>query len=155
MQGVLELGLSIRRLEQAVDGPILVHLGMAFLHAYAAAARESRQARPAPEPVRRARRYIAEHFEQPLDLAAIASAAGVSENHVVRLFRRHLGQTPIRYLWRLRVERGVELLRDTGLSISEVAYRVGFSTPFHFSRLVKQQTGHAPKALRQRFWQER
>jgi AraC family transcriptional regulator of arabinose operon len=153
MRGILELGLALQRTRSRRNDPVMIHLGAAFFQAYAQAAAGMTDERPVPEPIVRARRYVQERFRDELDLAAIAKAGGVSTNHIVRLFRQHLGVTPIRYLWQVRVERGAELLRDTGLSISEVAYQVGFTTPYHFSRMVKQQLGMPPKQLRQTYWQ--
>lgn len=152
MSELMELGLSVMRRRSAGDGPILLHLGGAFFHAFAAAHEAQDLDRPVPQPVARARRYIESHHAQPVELHDVAKAAGVTENHIVRLFSKHVGHTPMRYLWRVRVQHGADLLRDTGLSIGEIAYRVGFSTPYHFSRLVKQQLGLSPKQVRASHW---
>ncbi|MEM1108644.1 MAG: AraC family transcriptional regulator [Planctomycetota bacterium] len=95
---------------------------------------------------------IAEHSDEPMTLDDLAAAASVSPNHLARLCRKHLNTTPMRLLWDRRVERGVELLRNTGLNVSEIAYRVGFANPFHFSRLCKARHGVSPRELRQRVW---
>ena len=47
-----------------------------------------------------------------------------------------------------RLEQGVQLLRHTGLNVREIAFRCGFASPFHFSRLVKARHGAAPRELR-------
>ncbi len=155
MGDVLELGLSVMRRRLSGDHAVLLHLGVAFWHAYVAAAEMDKPDRPVPEPVARARRYMDRHFAEPMELADVARAAGVTQNHLVRLFAKHIGHTPMRYLWRVRVQRGADLLRDTGLNVSQIAYRAGFSTPYHFSRLVKQQLGVSPSELRQSHWQPR
>ena len=72
--------------------------------------------------------------------------------HLIRLFRSHLNATPMRLLWHKRVERGAELLRDTELSVSQIAYQLGFSTPFHFSRLVKEHFGCSSTMWRKQQW---
>ncbi|MEM9418328.1 MAG: AraC family transcriptional regulator [Planctomycetota bacterium] len=95
---------------------------------------------------------IAEHFDESLTLEDLADAAMVSTNHLVRLCRDQLRTTPMRLLWDTRVDQGVELLRSTGLTISEIAYRVGFANPFHFSRRCKERHGLSPRALRQQLW---
>jgi AraC family L-rhamnose operon regulatory protein RhaS len=51
-------------------------------------------------------------------------------------------------LWNLRAEKGAFLLRQTGLSVSEIAYQCGYTNPFHFSRHVKAKYGHSPSDLR-------
>lgn len=152
MAELMEWGLSVARRRTSGDGPVLLHLGAAFLYAFAAAIELDDQDKPVPEPVAKARRFIEVHHVKPLELCDVAKAAGVTENHIVRLFNKHLGHTPMRYLWRVRVQHGADLLRDTGLSVGEIAYRVGFSTPYHFSRLVRQQLGLSPKQVRASHW---
>lgn len=152
LQDLLEAALSIQRRAPRWDDPVLIHLGAAFFHAYAQAATQQTRKRPVPDSVLKARRLIEDRYAQPLTLADLADAAGVSPNHLVRLFTRHLGTTPIRYLWQVRVQRSVDLLRYTGLSISEVAYRTGFATPYHFSRLFKSHLGTTPTELRRTSW---
>ena len=58
----------------------------------------------------------------------------------------------MRYVWEARTRRGAQLLRETGLTVSEIAYRCGFQTPFHFSRWVKQVHGMSPKEFRAQAW---
>jgi len=154
MQMVLDTGLELWRGATPADRPILRHLAVAFFHAYVAAIEAERE-KPVPESVARARRFIHERHADPIDLERIADAAHMSGNHLVRLFKQHLGVTPVRYLWTVRAERGADLLRGTGLSISEIAYRVGFATPYHFSRVIKRRFGVAPRRLREARWSGR
>ncbi|MCX6970179.1 MAG: helix-turn-helix transcriptional regulator [Verrucomicrobia bacterium] len=72
--------------------------------------------------------------------------------HLIRLFRQHLGTTPMQSVWKRRVEAGAQLLRETGLAISEVAYQCGFQSPFHFSRMLRKHFGHPPRAYRRKMW---
>jgi len=58
------------------------------------------------------------------------------------------------YLWRRRVDAGVDLLTSTGLPVGEIARRVGFRSVYHFSRRVKQATGLPPTELRRRGWSQ-
>jgi transcriptional regulator GlxA family with amidase domain len=58
-------------------------------------------------------------FVQPLDLAALARIAHVSERHLIRTFRATFGETPHRYLQRRRVERAMYLLRETDRSVCQ------------------------------------
>jgi AraC-like DNA-binding protein/quercetin dioxygenase-like cupin family protein len=83
-----------------------------------------------------------------IGLSDLARAAGMSPEHLIRLFRKDEGVTPIQYLWRYRVNQGVSLLRSTGLSVGEVAAQCGFQTSYHFARMVKQLTGQTPSELR-------
>lgn len=105
-----------------------------------------------PTAVANATAYAETHLADPISIADLARAAACSPDHLSKLFRRHLDVSPAAWLWQLRTERGISLLLQTGLTISEIAYAVGCSNPFHFSRLVKRATGHSPTALRSRKW---
>jgi AraC family transcriptional regulator, arabinose operon regulatory protein len=105
-----------------------------------------------PRAIERVTRHLQEHFSAKIDVSGMAEVGNVAPSHLIRLFRENLGITPARYLWNLRLNEGMRMLRETGLSISEVAFRCGFQNPFHFSRLVKQETRLSPKAYRERSW---
>jgi AraC family transcriptional regulator of arabinose operon len=98
---------------------------------------------------------IQERYQEELALVDLAAKAHVSPGHLIRLFRKHEAMTPTQYLWRYRVERGVELLRTTGLAIGEVAERCGFKTSYHFARMVKAYKGRPPKEIRCNDWNGR
>jgi len=96
--------------------------------------------------------YIHKHLKEDIQLKEIAYAAAVSENHLIRLFKRHLNTTPIEYLWNRRITHAVDLLQRTGLSIGQVASESGFKTSYHFSRRIREVTGFTPTQLRSRSW---
>jgi AraC family transcriptional regulator of arabinose operon len=104
---------------------------------------------PVDSAVESAIQFISAHLDEPLTLAMIAEAAAVSPPHLIRLFRSQLNTTPMAYLWERRVTMGLELLRQTGLGVAEIAQRCGFQTSHHFSRRVRQATGLAPLEVRQ------
>jgi AraC family transcriptional regulator of arabinose operon len=105
-----------------------------------------------PLPIEAARLHIHRHLDKSVDLAAVAQAAAVSPEHLVRLFREHMDTTPMKYLWDQRITLGIELLTSTGLPIGVVAARSGFKTAFHFARRVSEATGQSPTALRKSNW---
>lgn len=107
---------------------------------------------PLPEPLRRALDRIETRYGDACSVEMLARTAGVSGTHLIRLFRQHLGTTPMQCVWKRRVEAGAQLLRETGLAISEVAYQCGFQTPFHFSRMLKNHSGQSPRAYRRKTW---
>jgi AraC family transcriptional regulator len=92
--------------------------------------------------------YMEAHLHESLSLLKIASSARVSPQQLTRLFRAHTGRTPMRYLWRLRAERGVNLLSESALTVAEIAQRVGFQSPSHFSRHIQSVYGMSPRELR-------
>jgi AraC family transcriptional regulator of arabinose operon len=100
----------------------------------------------------RAVRYMEDHFSETDCLPGARRAAGCSSNALLYKFAQLLGTTPSRHLWRIRTEKGLELLADTGLSVAEIAERCGFKNPFHFSRCVRRMQGISPRELRRRAW---
>lgn len=97
--------------------------------------------------------YLRRNLAMPLNAVTMARELGYSPQHLARLSKEYWGETPLRRLWRLRVERGLALLRHSGLSVSEIAERSGFTCPFHFSRVIRQETGMAPREFRRAAWE--
>ncbi|WP_084628632.1 helix-turn-helix domain-containing protein [Amycolatopsis nigrescens] len=98
----------------------------------------------------RARDAMDRAYAEPLDVPALARIAHVSEGHFSRTFRATFGETPHRYLQRRRVERSMFLLRESGRSITEICYEVGFSSLGTFSRTFHAIVGESPSAYRKR-----
>jgi AraC-like DNA-binding protein len=99
----------------------------------------------------RARDTMDRSFAQPLDISALARVANVSPAHFSRQFRATFGETPHRYLQRRRVERAMELLRETGRPVTEICFDVGFGSLGTFSRTFAAIVGEPPTAYRARF----
>ena len=152
MYDLIELGLAVPAGDLPSADALVESISLALLQAFVFDAGYAEGVGGLPNAVRQAQQYIDAHLGEPLNLARIAQAAHVSPQHLTRLFRRHLHTTPMRYLWQQRTQHGVELLRATGLSVAEIAARVGFQSPFHFSRLVQQRYGYAPRQLRIQIW---
>ena len=89
-------------------------------------------------------------YAEPLDVKTVAAVAHVSEAHFIRSFRAVFGETPHRYLQRRRVERSMFLLRETGRSVTEVCFAVGFTSLGTFSRTFREIVGESPAAYRKR-----
>lgn len=98
----------------------------------------------------RARDTIDRSYAAPLDVAALARVAHVSPAHFARQFRAVFGETPHRYLQRRRIERAMELLRDTDLPVTAVCLDVGFASLGTFSRTFSAVVGESPSAYRER-----
>jgi transcriptional regulator GlxA family with amidase domain len=80
----------------------------------------------------------------------LARVSGVSEAHFARSFREAFGVPPHRYLLTRRLERAAALLRDTDLSITEIAFETGWQSLGTFGRTFRDVTGESPGALRAR-----
>lgn len=73
----------------------------------------------------------------------------VSRTHFFRLFKEQTGQTPYQYHLQLKLRRAGEMLRDSSLTVKEVATALGFRSAYHFSKLFRAKTGTSPRAYRQ------
>ena len=89
------------------------------------------------------------HVGDPLSLTQLAMVAGVTPRHLNRVFDASLGQSAMAYYRELRLDVGRRLVRDTPMSIADVAEATGFSTAGHFSNAYKQVFGVRPRADRQ------
>lgn len=90
----------------------------------------------------------ASHEEWPV--RRLSRVSGVSEAHFARSFKEAFGVPPHRYLLTRRIERAAALLRDTDLSITEIAFQTGWESLGTFSRTFRDITGVSPSELRAR-----
>jgi transcriptional regulator GlxA family with amidase domain len=97
----------------------------------------------------RARDAMDRAFAEPLNVAALAKVANLSQAHFIRSFRATFGETPHRYLQRRRVERSMFLLRETGRSITDICFDVGFTSLGTFSRTFRGIVGQTPSEYRE------
>jgi transcriptional regulator GlxA family with amidase domain len=80
----------------------------------------------------------------------LARVSHVSEAHFARSFKEAFGVPPHRYLLTRRIERATALLRDTDLSITEIAFQTGWNSLGTFGRTFRDITGESPGELRAR-----
>jgi AraC-like DNA-binding protein len=92
----------------------------------------------------RAREAMHDGLAEALRLDALARTAGLSGKHFGRLFERAYGETPGRFLARLRIGRAKELLAR-GASVTEACMAVGFSSLGSFSTKFSGATGCSPR----------
>lgn len=90
------------------------------------------------------------NLEQPIATGELAEMIGMSPRQLERLFRTYLQTTPTLYYQELRLKAGRELLRQTTLSVMEVATAVGFTSADYFSRRFRRQFGFSPTQARRR-----
>jgi AraC-like DNA-binding protein len=98
----------------------------------------------------RARSFIDECYDLPLDLNEISRQACLSRYHFLRLFREAFATTPHQYLIKRRIEKAKELLRTRQLSVTDICFEVGFQSLGSFSSLFRRCVGHAPINYRAR-----
>jgi len=102
------------------------------------------------EAIKEAKRYMAQHFGEPLSLEDIARMVHLSPYYFSRLFKEREGLTFIEYLTNLRLEEAKRLLVKTEEKIENIAQRVGYGEANYFSRLFKRKVGMSPTEYRRR-----
>jgi two-component system, response regulator YesN len=100
------------------------------------------------EAVRRAMRYIAQHYFEPLSLEHVAEQVRLSPAYFSGLFRRAVGVGFSEYLNRVRIEESKRLLTSTDYAIVDIAVAVGYSDQSYFSKVFKKHTGLSPRLYR-------
>jgi AraC-like DNA-binding protein len=92
----------------------------------------------------RAKAILATCLDGSVSLSRLAEECGLSASHFSKQFRRSVGEPPHRWLMRQRLERAKSLLRDTPLSIAEIAVACGFCDQSHLTRCFKSAVGVGP-----------
>ncbi|MCX8130455.1 MAG: AraC family transcriptional regulator [Clostridia bacterium] len=95
--------------------------------------------------------YIKHNFQNKLTLSNLAELAGLSPNHLHKVFTRTLGITPNEFITKIRLEKAKELLVKTSLPISNIALNCGFENTPYFSFLFKKQLSFTPGEFRKRY----
>jgi AraC-like DNA-binding protein len=99
----------------------------------------------------RARDLADARYSEPLDVAELAGAAGLSRAHFSREFRRVFGESPHAYLLTRRLERAAALLRTTDNSVAEVCMAVGLQSVGSFTTSFTRTYGMTPTEYRAAF----
>ncbi len=92
--------------------------------------------------------FMKGHLREPLNVATLAALVNLSRSHYTTLFRRVMGYAPQSYLNHLRMQRAVQLLNTTELSVKQIGDQLGFSDQFYFSRAFKRMHNHSPSEHR-------
>lgn len=91
--------------------------------------------------------FIRENFNEEIAISDVAKHVGIGERYLRKLFATHLNLSPLSYLNQIRINRSIELLKHTDLSIKEIAFTTGFQSPQYFSRIFKSVMGISPSQL--------
>lgn len=105
--------------------------------------------RNAPQAVAYAAKVMAEHIEDALKIQDIAKICEVSSRKLERQFQDHLGTSPLRYYRSLKLERALELVSQTNLTIQEIALASGFASTGTLTKHFRSYFNKTPTMLRQ------
>ena len=99
----------------------------------------------------RAKDYADSRFFEPVDVAGMARAAGLSPAHFSREFRRAFGESPHAYVLTRRMERAAAMLRTTDHSVAQICMDVGLLSVGSFTSSFRRVYGVTPTAYRRSF----
>lgn len=92
--------------------------------------------------------YIAERYRDDLTLDQLAEKACMNKYKFCKVFKRRIGQSLTSYLNYVRVNNSAELIQNPDLSITEIAFYIGYKSIVHFERMFKSQYGMSPREFR-------
>jgi AraC-like DNA-binding protein len=107
-----------------------------------------------PRQLRLVTEAIHQKIGEPISVSTLSSVAGLSRSHFSHAFRASLGRTPHAHIVRMRIDRAMQLMAETGLPLSEIALVTGFSDQAHFSNRFRRFAGMTPtqwRKMRQTF----
>ncbi|MDF2923157.1 MAG: hypothetical protein K0R57_2071 [Paenibacillaceae bacterium] len=98
--------------------------------------------------IRKAKQFIAEHFEMELALVDVARHVGLNPVYFSRLFKQETGQTYSDYCIDMRIKKAMDYLQDPKYKVYEIGFLVGYKNIKYFHKLFKRQTGLTPSEYR-------
>jgi AraC family transcriptional regulator len=102
----------------------------------------------APEWVGKIREYLADRWNEPVNLQELSRASGVHPITISKHFPRYFSCTLGEYLRRLKIEKALALVKTSNHSLMEIAFECGFADQSHFIRVFKGLTGFIPNDFR-------
>lgn len=96
------------------------------------------------ERIRKALKYIRKNLENSLNISQIAFSCGLSNDHFIRLFKKEMNCTPIRFINQKKIEKAQLMLVTDTIPIKEVALSLAFENFSYFNKVFKETTGYTP-----------
>lgn len=88
--------------------------------------------------------YMLMNIDKALTMKDVAEYINMSYSYFGKVFKRHIGSSFNAYLLKIRMEKALQYIEDPYIKVNEIAYKVGYNNPSHFSRAFKQYTGKYP-----------
>ena len=99
--------------------------------------------------IREAIHFIDQYYRNDIRIEQVAGFCGLNRTYFSRLFKEVMGQTPQEYLARYRINKAMELMRNTDMSIGEISAMVGYHNQLYFSKVFRKIQGLPPRVWRQ------
>jgi AraC-like DNA-binding protein len=101
-----------------------------------------------PEKVIQAVNHLEQDYVSLQSLEELANRVGLSKYHFTRIFKKTTGFTPMEYLTKVRMEKAVKLLRNSNLTIEEIARQIGYANGSYFIKVFRDWIGFSPGQFR-------
>jgi two-component system response regulator YesN len=92
--------------------------------------------------------HIHENYRSRLRMQEVSRLAGMSSSTFSKVIKKETGMSFTKYVNNYRVSKAVDLLRNDGFSMSDIAFECGFTNQFHFTRVFKKITSTSPLQYR-------
>jgi AraC-like DNA-binding protein/mannose-6-phosphate isomerase-like protein (cupin superfamily) len=94
--------------------------------------------------------FMQQNIEHTLSLKELAAEAHISPSHYAALFKKKTGYPPLEYFNHIKIQKACQCLHFTNLQIKEIAYKLGITDPYYFSRFFSNIMGMSPLEYRNR-----
>lgn len=94
--------------------------------------------------------YLDQHYNKKYDIDALSKLIYKCPSQTIRIFKKYYRITPYAYYSARRLEEASDLLKNTDLTVKEIAFSLGFADEHYFSAAFKQQTGFNPSEFRKK-----
>lgn len=100
------------------------------------------------ERIRTIMEYIQKHYTDKITLKDLADQIHLCRSECCRMFKRCMNETMFEYLLNYRIEKSLELLRQTQMDVTQISGMVGFGNPGYYSRIFRRKMGCTPMEYR-------
>lgn len=98
--------------------------------------------------VKKAVLYIESNYYKSFDVGEYAKSIGVSRSHFTTVFTKKTGFSPYDFLTKIRIDNAIKYLLNTNMSVSQIAYKMGFTSLDRFGKMFKARTGMSAREYR-------
>ncbi|WP_245600115.1 helix-turn-helix transcriptional regulator [Paenibacillus harenae] len=96
--------------------------------------------------------YLTEHADRDFDSESLSGQLKLNYSYLSSAFKKSTGQSIVEVHTKLRMNKAIDLMRNTSLNVSEISERLGYKNPYYFSRVFKKVLGEAPSSYRRHFY---
>lgn len=103
--------------------------------------------------VRKVIEFISKNYSGKISISEIASSIGLDRSYLYVIFKKFMKMSPQDFLINYRIERAVDLMKNSALTIGDISRSVGYEDPLQFSKMFKKNKGMSPNQFRNKLLQ--